>query len=189
MTSRGYTVAAKCTIWASNLLHVAEVYRQLEEIQGIHIPICLGSIDQPNVLDDNCVQFAHMMFLSWGGQRISLHAELLKEPHVMGQAVEAMRAIHQLEALHRDSIPRNILWSEEVKHIIFINFERSEIEEALLKRPPMLHSANERRKRNVEGDLMDWKNETRLNLNGEAEKYDEVGSDALKFQILDEGHI
>lgn len=62
LTSHGYTIAAKCTIWVyvSDLLHEAAVYEQLEAIQGIHVSACLGKIDLLDVLTYNFVEFVHM---------------------------------------------------------------------------------------------------------------------------------
>lgn len=190
LTSHGYTVAAKCTIRAyiSDLLHEAKVYKQLEEIQGIHIPVCLGNIDLPDVLAYQWVEFVHMMFLSWGGQCIVLHAELLKEPHVMDQALEVMQAIHQRGVLHCDAMPRNILWSEEAKHVIFIDFERSEIIKALSKQPLMSTSSNQQSK----GEGGDWiyrENKLSLHKKMKANEAQDIFSDTLRNQILDEGDI
>lgn len=110
-TSHGYTVVAKCTIkpYISHLLHEVAVYKRLEEIQGIHVLVFLGNIDLPNALRYKRAEFVHMIFLSWGGECIRLHAELTKELHVFAQAVEALGAIHQFGVLHRDAKPRNIL--------------------------------------------------------------------------------
>lgn len=184
LTSHGYTIAAKCTIWVyvSDLLHEAAMYEQLEAIQGIHVPVGLGNIDLLDVLTYNSVEFVHMMFLSWGGQCIKLHAEPTKEPHVPGQAVEAMQAIHQLGVLHCDAMPRNILWSEETKHVMFIDFEWPDFRKALLKWPLMLTSGNEQRKGGARKNLMDWEKEIRLNMKVKAKEGHEVGSHASKFQ-------
>lgn len=180
LTSHGYTVAAKCTIWAyiSDLLHEAEVYKQLKEIQGIYIPVCLGNIDLPDVLAYSSVHFVHMMFLSWGGQCIELQPELFEEPHIMDQAVEAMRAIHQLGVLHCDTAPRNILWSEDVNHVMFIDFEQSKIKKVLRKRPHMLNSDSEPGKGEAGENLTEWKSEMRLNRMKKAKEDDEVDSNA-----------
>ncbi|MCJ1463584.1 hypothetical protein MMC07_002192 [Pseudocyphellaria aurata] len=132
LISHGYTVAAKSTIstHVSHLLHESVVYDQLYEIQGVYVPVCLGNIDLPGILTNNGAQYVHMLFLSWGGERIELyakHANLLKELDVVRQAVEALQAIHDLGILHCDLSSQNILWSEELEHIMFIDFERSQI--------------------------------------------------------------
>lgn len=193
LTSHGYTVAAKGTVSAyiSHLLHEAAVYKHLEAIQGIYVPVCLGNIDLCDALTYNRARFVHMMFLSWGGQCIEDTANQSKAPPcVVDQGVEALRAIHQLGVLHCDARPRNILWSEELKRVMIVDFERSEIRKASSKQPLKLTSGNEQRKRGAGGDLMGSQGEMRLNNKKvKAEEDDEVGSNAPKFRILDEEDI
>lgn len=188
LTSHGYTVAAKCTSSAhvSNLLHESVVYNQLDEIQGIHVPVCLGNIDLPGILRHNGVQYVHMMFLSWGGERIELHAELFKDLDVEGQAVETLQAIHELGVLHCDVSPRNILWSKELGHIMFIDFERSEIK-ASSKQPLIPASRKDQGKGQEEGGRsVEWKDRKGLNVNEKAQKDDEKSLHTPSFQMLDE---
>lgn len=55
LTSHGYTVVDKGTVLAflKDLRHEAELYRCLTTAQGVHVPICLGSID----LDQPMLEF------------------------------------------------------------------------------------------------------------------------------------
>ncbi|MCJ1428599.1 hypothetical protein MMC29_006509 [Sticta canariensis] len=193
LTSHGYTVAAKGTVsaYVSALLHEAAVYKHLEAIQGIYIPVCLGNIDLCDALYYNRAGFVHMMFLSWGGEGIEDKASRSKAlPHVPEQGAEALRAIHQLGVLHCDARPRNILWSKELKRVMIVDFERAEIRKSSSKQPLKLTSGNEQRKREAGGDLMGSQGEMRLNNKKvKAEEDDEVGSHAPKFQIRDEEDI
>ena len=189
LTSHGYTVAAKCTIlrYIPYLLHEAAVYKHLEAIQGIYIPVCLGNIDLPKILFYDRVEFAHIMFLSWGGRCIGEKANRFKaRPHVVDRGVEAIRSIHQLGVLHCDARPRNILWSKELKRVMIVNFDRSQVRKASSKQPLKLTSSNQQRKGGAGGDLMGLQGEMRLNSKKvKAEKDAEVGFDAPKVWILD----
>ena len=137
LLSHGYTVAAKCTIYAyvEDLVHEGKVYKQLEKIQGIHIPVCLGNINLERIYTFNCgVQIIHMMLMAWGGSRIDSPSSLPKLQLVMKQAIHAIHAIHELGILHMDVSPRNILWSDELQRVMFIDFERAVIK---MPMPPL----------------------------------------------------
>lgn len=128
LISHGYTGAAKCTVYAyvSDLIHEGSVYKQLEKIQGIYVPVCLGNIDLDRVFSyDWGVQITHMMFMSWGGNRVDREPNLPNLQLVTRQALDAIHAIHELGILHQDVMPRNLLWNEEVQRVMFIDFERS----------------------------------------------------------------
>ncbi|PVH91132.1 hypothetical protein DM02DRAFT_466321, partial [Periconia macrospinosa] len=68
-----------------------------------------------------------MMFLSFGGKRISRHLTAHNGTVVAQQVDCAALAIHNLGILHRDLEPRNILWNEERHQVMIIDFERAEI--------------------------------------------------------------
>lgn len=187
LISHGYTVAAKCTIYAfiSDLLHEGLVYKQLENIQGIHIPVCLGNIDLDRVLSYNCgVQLRHMMFMAWGGKRIDYQRPAPDPQLVRKQAISTLDAIHDLGILHKDVMPRNMLWNEEVQRVMIIDFERSVImtpKPALAppKRPLVPISPNRKRKRTPEAD-----GKTMIDCR---EQGQEQGIDKPKMQIFTEG--
>lgn len=71
LSSHGYTVVAKGTVpaFVQDLRHEAEVYRRLQAIQGIYMPICLRAADlvYPYYYDFR-VRIVHIIFLSWGGE-------------------------------------------------------------------------------------------------------------------------
>lgn len=48
---------------------------------------------------------------------------------MVAQATSSLRAIHQLGVLHRDAMPRNMLWNTESSGVIVVDFERAEIVE------------------------------------------------------------
>ncbi|OWY49425.1 metalloprotease [Alternaria alternata] len=70
-----------------------------------------------------------MMFLSFGGHPISQHLTAENKASVSEQVRLSATAIHGLGVLHKDLMPRNILWNEETKHVMVIDFERAEMEQ------------------------------------------------------------
>lgn len=130
LKSHGYTVAAKATPidFVPRLQHEAAVYDLLRPIQGIHVPVHLGNIDlaTPYYYEGIC-ELVHLMFLSFGGKRISQCLTIGNRPLITKQVDYSARAIHNLGVLHKDLEPRNILWNEETGGVMVIDFERAEV--------------------------------------------------------------
>ncbi|ORY00535.1 hypothetical protein BCR34DRAFT_638078, partial [Clohesyomyces aquaticus] len=124
LRSRGYTVAAKCTPidFVPRLQHEAAVYDLLRQIQGIDVPVPLGNVDlaTPYYYEGNC-ELVHMMFLSFGGRRISQFLTTGNKPLLAEQVDYSARAIHDLIVLHKDLESRNILWNEETGQVMVID--------------------------------------------------------------------
>ena len=150
LKSHGYTVAAKCTPieFVRRLKREATVYDVLRPIQGMHVPIHLGNVDleTPYYYEGIC-ELVHMMFLSFGGERISKHLTSENRADVARLADCSAQAIHKLGVLHKDLEPRNVLWNEETDGVMVIDFERAEV----VKPRTVLGaiSANRKRKRGV----------------------------------------
>ncbi|KAF7879510.1 hypothetical protein EAF04_000706 [Stromatinia cepivora] len=130
LTSHGYTVAAKGTVAAfvKDLEHERQVYRRLWRMQGILVPVCLGSIDlaHPYYYDIG-VQIVHMMILSWAGERLDgnmvlKHVDQKRLDTLVKQSIEE---VHHAGILHGDLRIPNILWNTEIDGIMLIDFERS----------------------------------------------------------------
>ena len=132
LRSHGYTVAAKATPihFVQRLRWEAFVYGHLRPVQGVHVPVHLGNVDlETYYFYEGITELVHMMFLSFGGKRISRYLTA-HNGTVAAQQVEcAALAIHNLGILHRDLEPRNILWNEESNKAMIIDFERAEIVE------------------------------------------------------------
>ncbi|KAF2008265.1 hypothetical protein BU24DRAFT_360689, partial [Aaosphaeria arxii CBS 175.79] len=62
---------------------------------------------------EGITKLVHMMFLSFGGIRISKHLTSQNGTVVARQIDCAARAIHNYGVLHKDLEPRNILWNDE----------------------------------------------------------------------------
>ena len=131
LASHGYTVAAKGTIldFIPDLQHEATVYKRLRSIQGMYVPVCLGAIDLVLPYYHNGSKIVHMLFLSWGGIRIDRHIDRNNMGDVLDRASRALQAIHQLEVLHHDAMPRNLPWNTEDERVMVVDFERAKVVE------------------------------------------------------------
>lgn len=147
LASHGYTVIAKCTPadFVSDLKHEADVYKRLHPIQGRYVPAYLGSLDllQPYYFE-GIAKLVHVMFLEYVGIPIYRHWAALDQQHVVRQVEQCMKAIHQLNVLHRDIMPRNILRNRESGEVTIIDFERAKILPARMVLGPL--SMNRKRK-------------------------------------------
>jgi predicted Ser/Thr protein kinase len=152
LSGYGYTVVAKGTVSAfvEDLQHEAAVYQQLRGLQGIYVPVFLGAVDleRPYYYDFQ-VRVIHMMFLSWGGDRIDSGSLAEDERQKRKQEVVcSVQAIHAEGILHKDIRTENVLWNEEVGRVMLIDFERAALVDPL-RRPLLPASPNLKRKRSV----------------------------------------
>ena len=152
LTSHGYTVAAKATVFAyvQDLQHEAAVYECLRELQGTYVPVCLGGVNLVKPYYHRGVELVHMMLMAWGGNSLSRCGRSLGmvEEGVSQMAAEGVQAMHALGVLHRDIATRNMLWNEECGGVMFVDFERSVVFETKKKqRQPLgMISGNRKRK-------------------------------------------
>ncbi|KAJ6437107.1 glycoside hydrolase family 5 protein [Purpureocillium lavendulum] len=135
----GYTFVSKGTIqvFIPDLEHEAAVYRRLEDLQGIHVPVFLGAVDLRS-LDriyyyDHRVYIVHLTLVSWGGE--SLREARGPMPTAEEQVKRILHAIHQRGVTHRDVRAPNILLCEETGGAMIIDFERAQLLDP--PRPPL----------------------------------------------------
>ena len=132
LSSFGYTMPAKCTIpeFVHHLKHEATVYQQLLPVQGIHVPLYLGSLDlDPPCNYDGIADLVHMMLLSPGGLPIARVINTANRQDLIEKTKQSLVAIHCLGVEHRDPEPRNLMWNPEIKMVVLIDFERATIHE------------------------------------------------------------
>ena len=148
LASHGYTVVAKGTVLAfvNDLRHEFQVYQCLEPIQGFCVPVCLGIIDLANpYYYDMGVRIIHMMFLSWAGDNLCDGGACGKDkPGLADKVARSVKAIHHAGVLHQDVRAPNICWSDEIRRVMLIDFERSE---TLQAQRPLVRSLIGRKKR------------------------------------------
>lgn len=151
----GYTVAAKATpaYFVHRLKWEAAVYKHLRPIQGSYVPVYLGNIDlEVPYLYDGIAELVHMMLLSFGGKRISQHYRENRD--LVSQQVDvSAQALHNLGVLHRDLMPRNMLWNEEAEKVMIIDFDRAKIVEEQ-PRPALRQISNNRARKDKPGACM-----------------------------------
>ncbi|KND87193.1 hypothetical protein TOPH_08162 [Tolypocladium ophioglossoides CBS 100239] len=134
----GYTFISKGTVEAliPYLRYEAVVYKRLEPIQGIAVPVFLGAIDL-RPLDrtyyyDIRVDIVHLSFLSWGGVDLR-EAQDLTYPggSLEEMALKSMEKVHRQGVVHKDARRENLLFNPQTQGVMVIDFERS-----LLPSPP-----------------------------------------------------
>ncbi|KAH9436304.1 hypothetical protein MCOR02_005208 [Pyricularia oryzae] len=143
LSMRGYTPVAKGVEMANLefLQHEENVYNHLREIQGRHVPVCLGLM--PLVLPQYCDGgvYKHILLLSWAGMPLSSSGGAVDKPFGIASISKAIAAIHRFGVLHGDAEARNILVDRH--HPMVVDFERATIRD---RAPLGLISANTKRK-------------------------------------------
>ncbi|KAJ5159033.1 uncharacterized protein N7500_008684 [Penicillium coprophilum] len=160
LSSHGYTVPAKCTIpeFTKYLKHEALVYDRLRPIQGVSVPLYLGSIDltHPYSYEGICY-LTHMMLLSPGGQYLGEVLTDSNRESMAAKTKESLSAMHRLGVLHRDAAVRNLFYNFESQNVVVLDFERAEFIEP---RPALGVLSPNRKRRHVSNPRMDKKVET-----------------------------
>jgi hypothetical protein len=122
--SYGYTFAAKGTVKAfkAKLKHEGLVYQHLNEVQGLLVPVYLGNISLacPYFLDVG-VRIVHMLLTSYAGEQAQ--KDLIASIG-LDMDGETTFAVTKLRCHVR---PPNVLWNSEIRRIMLVDFERSDI--------------------------------------------------------------
>ncbi|KAH6672621.1 hypothetical protein B0J14DRAFT_77847 [Halenospora varia] len=146
LDSHGYTFVAKGTVEAfiPNLKHERRVYRHLNEVQGELIPVYLGNISlvNPYFLDFG-VRIVHMLLMSWAGEQARKDLMSRMSLDVDVETNLAVTKLRDCGVEHGDVRPPNVLWNPEIRNVVLVDFERSEI----LKQMPILQEISPNRKR------------------------------------------
>lgn len=121
LTSHAYVFVGKGTVkwYVRALLHEGAVYKRLETLQGIAVPVYLGNID---LLEKYYlavgVKIRHMLLLSWGGHMIGWEN--------YGEDVRrTVQEVTEAGVAQSDVRDPNLLWNEERKRVMLIDFERA----------------------------------------------------------------
>ncbi|KAJ2891106.1 uncharacterized protein MKZ38_000915 [Zalerion maritima] len=134
----GYTFVSKGTVpeFVEDLEHEAAVYQRLRPIQGVCVPVYLGTIDLRDISRtyyyDFRVRIVYMMFLSWVGSSLNEAGTL----DAMGESpvrelIRSLRGLHAMGVAHTDVRKPNALWCQETGRVMMVDFER-----AVLMDPP-----------------------------------------------------
>ncbi|KMU81591.1 hypothetical protein CISG_09204 [Coccidioides immitis RMSCC 3703] len=151
LSSHGFTLVAKGATCENldALVHERNMYNKLRDIQGQHVPVCLGIIKlerkRPYYYDGGV--YTHMLMLSWAGRSITNSQSNGNLP-VSDMVKSAFQAIHRRGVLHGDAEPRNILWNDVMKRLMIVDFGRAS------KRDPLaIASTNTRKRKLQEGKI------------------------------------
>jgi hypothetical protein len=139
LLSHGYTVAGKASpvYHVKHLRHESKVYERLRPLQGRGIPVHLGSLDLPHPYPyAGYIDLVHMMFMSFGGVTVLRNIDDDNRSRITAQTEQSLRAMHRLGVLHRDALPRNILWHPKNEQVMLIDFERAELRPPPKMAPP-----------------------------------------------------
>ena len=128
LATHGYTLIAKGVeeVDASILRHEARIYDRLRDIQGVHVPVSLGTVDLilPYYFDGRiCTRF---LLLSYAGRPLN-HIDDSLDPGIITHIPEAFAAMHRRRVLHQDAELRNMLY--DGKKVMIVDFERANIHE------------------------------------------------------------
>ena len=123
LLSHGYVLVAKGTVRAfvPDMTHEAKIYQHLKAIQGTAVPMCFGYIRlKHRYYLDLGVKISHLLLLSWGGEMVD------------GEITESHREVRKtVQEVSRAGIDQadvssaNLLWNEERRRIMLIDFERA----------------------------------------------------------------
>jgi len=146
LLSHGYTFVAKGSPieFAESSKHEESVYSRLTEIQGVFVPVLVGSLVLRRSFSyDGIAEIVHLMFMGYAGGTLAKRGEIDRR-RLVRQAENALHAIHRLGVLHNDPILGNMIWNEETSHVMFIDFERARFQKRRAPLGPI--SPNQKRK-------------------------------------------
>ena len=122
----GYTFVGKGTEYSSH--YEGDVYQKLQALQGSAVPVYLGDIYlRKNVyyLDSGRV-IIHMSLMAWGGDTIWDANYSSLKPQIERTKAEVLEAGVE----HLDLRTANMLWNEEMKRVMLIDFGRVRIHQS-----------------------------------------------------------
>ncbi|PGH32001.1 hypothetical protein GX50_05195 [[Emmonsia] crescens] len=129
----GYTLVGKGTtsgLW-KYVSREAEIYQVLQKAQGSAVPVFLGMIDLKLILFlHGAGDIRHMLLMGWAGESI----DKVKFSTLNDEISKSEREIRMLGVLHKDLRPANMLWNNELRRVLIIDFHRSDIDRRPKKR-------------------------------------------------------
>ncbi|QKX63175.1 uncharacterized protein TRUGW13939_10344 [Talaromyces rugulosus] len=149
----GYTVVGKGTtskLW-KEVSSESEIYQVLQKVQGSAVPVFLGTIDlRMTFFLHGAGEIRHMLLMGWGGESIGAEQRVTLRHEIS----RSRRQIRKLGVIHQDLRLDNMLWNDELKRVLIIDFHRSEIDRrstrdrvGSLKRPMHFLSSQSKRPR------------------------------------------
>ena len=129
----GYTFVGKGTVSDNvrHLLREGKMYGRLERLQGEVVPVFLGNIDlvEPYHLTAmhsyyfTGARIVHMLLMSWVGEK----AAQMSVPDLATEVARSSKLVRGEGIVHNDERDINLLWSEECRRVMLIDFDRAEL--------------------------------------------------------------
>jgi hypothetical protein len=119
-------------------------YRRLANLQGQHIPICLGGFKPRIAYWYHGDLMAQMMVLSWSGMRLQHVINDQNSSFFHQEREKALDVLRSRGVIHSDSEWRNMLWDDPGGRLFVIDLE----DVKWLKRPRALEPASGNTRRN-----------------------------------------
>lgn len=149
----GYTFVGKGTQSAhlGHLRHESLVYSRLEILQGYVVPVHLGIVDLARPWGyflPGGAQVVHMMLMSWGGEMVADAAV----PDLEAEKMRSLAAVWREGVSHGDMRAPNMLWNEERRRVMVIDFDQATL------RPAAKHkrSSGTGKKRRTQSEALDY---------------------------------
>ncbi|KAL5001751.1 hypothetical protein BDV10DRAFT_192049 [Aspergillus recurvatus] len=103
-----------------------EVYRVLRRTQGSAVPVFLGAIDLAKFYFlHGAGEIRHMLIMGWGGDPIHKRKH---DETVEREIARSEKEIRSLGVLHQDVRPDIILWNDELRGALIIDFHCPELD-------------------------------------------------------------
>ena len=97
--------------FAQVLRHEESIYSILTLLQGIRVPVALGSLNLRRTFSYNGIaEIGHFLFLSHVGRPIKEHR--IDHQRLMQETEDSIKAIHKLGVLHSDPNAANMFWTK-----------------------------------------------------------------------------
>jgi serine/threonine protein kinase len=68
-----------------------------------------------------------MLLISWAGEQARKDLMLAMRPHLAAETSRAVTKMLDCGVEHRDIRPPNVLWNPEIRNVLLVDFEQSEI--------------------------------------------------------------
>ncbi|KAK5651290.1 hypothetical protein OQA88_12634 [Cercophora sp. LCS_1] len=132
LVSHGYTLVAKGTTSLSVrfIENEARIYEQLQPIQGLYVPVSLGTIDLRELgrryFYAADVHIIYFLLLSWAGRDLREAREQISGAGMRRNVIRSLQSLHALGVAHGDVRRENLIWSHKPGDpVMVIDFERS----------------------------------------------------------------
>ncbi|ELR06818.1 hypothetical protein GMDG_08110 [Pseudogymnoascus destructans 20631-21] len=127
----GYTLVAKGVqaVYADALVREACIYSHCKNLQGVFIPVHLGNIDLVVSYPLQSLAFIkHMMLMSWAGT--TLEAYIPDGIDIDDEVDRTVGKLNSAGICNGDVRDTNLVWNEEVKGVMAIDFDLAYIHTA-----------------------------------------------------------